>query len=247
MSDNKKTFHEWALESILFKGHQDWYFSFLKSERIAHVLALLSEKVVPEDRDFLLELVDQSSRVPHMVAHFAAGEVSIELVLADIFSLISAIRLSGTRGLVARDTASYIAQEYELVAQKLASRNQLSPFVSPQDFSVPDFLTRPRAPEALPLAHIPESEPHTTPKSVTRKLQALGTSGEGVVTPQSDRRTTILNFVLQNNGVSIKDICAVVPECSEKTVQRELTTLIASGQIKREGERRWSLYKPPQN
>jgi hypothetical protein len=45
MSDIKKTFHEIAVESILFKGQYDWYFCFLKSEKIAHVLALLSEKM----------------------------------------------------------------------------------------------------------------------------------------------------------------------------------------------------------
>src|SRR6185503_19572344 len=104
MSDNKKTFHEWALESILFKGRHDWYFCFLKAEKIAHVLALLSEKVVHEDRAWFLELVDDAADLPHMVAHFAAGDMAVELLLADIFSLISSIRLSGTRGFVARDT-----------------------------------------------------------------------------------------------------------------------------------------------
>jgi hypothetical protein len=33
-------FHEIALKSILFKGRTDIYFCYLKSEKIAHVLAL---------------------------------------------------------------------------------------------------------------------------------------------------------------------------------------------------------------
>ncbi len=240
MSDNKKTFHEWALESILFKGRQDWYFCFLKAEKIAHVLALLSEKVVHEDRSWFLELVVEAASLPHMVAHFVAGEAEIEPVLADIFSLASLIRISGTRGFIAHDTAAYIAQEYEAIAQKLASGNQLSPFVSPQDFSVPDFLLRPKAPEALPLARIPNTQPQVP----TSRLVPHKEPQEGQPQGSIDRRATILHFVLQNKGVSIKEICAVVPDCSEKTVQRELTTLIGQGLIKREGERRWSVYKP---
>ena len=239
MSDNKKTFHEWALESILFKGRQDWYFCFLKAEKIVHVLALLSEKIVHEDKRWFFELVAEAASLPHTVAHFVAGEVEVEVVLADIFSLTSMVRISGTRGFIAHDTAVYIAQEYEAVAQKLASGNQLSPFVSPQDFSVPDFLLRPKAPEALPLAHIPSTTAPSLDKPVSRKQPQ-----EGQPSTSSDRRATILHFVLQNKAVSIKEICAIVPDCSEKTVQRELITLIGQGLIKREGERRWSVYKP---
>jgi hypothetical protein len=241
MGENKKTFHEWALESILFKGRQDWYFCFLKAERIAHVLALLSEKVVHEDRQWFLELVDEASDLPHVTAHFVAGDVAVELLLADIFSLISSVRLSGTRGFIARDTAQYIVQEYEAVAQKLIAGTQLSPFVSPQDFSVPDFLLRPKAPEALPL---PQETGVPVPVRQARPPQKRAQEEGGASAPQTDRRAAILHFVLQNKAVSIKEICAAVTDCSEKTVQRELTALIAEGLIKREGERRWSVYKP---
>ena len=44
MSDKKRDFHDIALNSSLFKGRNDWYFCFLKSERLAHVLAVLADK-----------------------------------------------------------------------------------------------------------------------------------------------------------------------------------------------------------
>lgn len=238
MSDNKKTFHEWALESILFKGRYDWYFCFLKAEKITHVLSLLSEKVVHKERGWFEEVVDRSSRLAPTIVHFAAEEASIEAVLADTFSLISLIRLSGTRGFLAQDTANYIAEQYELIAQKIASGNQLSPFVSPQDFSVPEFLSKPQPPAALPTSHFDPGLPSQNSPKNQQKREGAPSS-----TP-SERKATILHFVLQNKGVSIKEICAVVPDCSEKTVQRELATLITEGLIKREGERRWSIYKP---
>jgi hypothetical protein len=243
MSDIKKTFHELALESILFKGRHDWYFCYLKSERIAHVLVLLAMKINHDHPEWFIQLVDEACTLPHSIAHFVAGEVDVQVLLADIFSLLSSVRLSATRGYISKETALLIANEYELIAEKVASGNRLSPFVSQQDFAVPNFLERQERPHPLAVSDIPEtgvthrvSEAKEAPK---KQQKAPGTSPS-----PSDRTATILQYVKQNMGVSIKDIRAQVPGCSEKTIQRELTALIGQGLIKREGERRWSVYKP---
>jgi len=44
-------------------------------------------------------------------------------------------------------------------------------------------------------------------------------------------------------GVSIKDISIAFSGCSEKTIQREVNTLISKGQIKKTGSKRWSRYQ----
>ena len=59
---------------------------------------------------------------------------------------------------------------------------------------------------------------------------------------QKERMSLILDFVRKSGGVSIKEIAAVIKGCSEKTIQRELGTLIQKGYIERKGERRWSIY-----
>jgi hypothetical protein len=56
------------------------------------------------------------------------------------------------------------------------------------------------------------------------------------------RKNTILEFIKGHNNVSIKDIVPNITGCSEKTVQRELISLINEGKIKKIGERRWSKY-----
>jgi hypothetical protein len=43
-------------------------------------------------------------------------------------------------------------------------------------------------------------------------------------------------------GLSIKDISVSFSDCSEKTIQRELNSLISKGQIKKLGAKRWSRY-----
>lgn len=61
--------------------------------------------------------------------------------------------------------------------------------------------------------------------------------------PVIDRRTNVLNVIRDKGEATIKDIVEVISDCSEKTIQRELITLINDNVIVREGERRWSKYK----
>ncbi|MES2668402.1 MAG: hypothetical protein V4644_01775 [Patescibacteria group bacterium] len=57
------------------------------------------------------------------------------------------------------------------------------------------------------------------------------------------RRESIL-AVLSSKGPSyIKDISLVVRDVSEKTIQRELSVLVAEGKIVRKGDRRWTTYE----
>ena len=56
------------------------------------------------------------------------------------------------------------------------------------------------------------------------------------------RKSVILEYIKGHNDVNIKDIARNITGCSEKTIQRELISLIKEGKIKKIGERRWSKY-----
>lgn len=58
---------------------------------------------------------------------------------------------------------------------------------------------------------------------------------------QSSRREEILKLV-SHDPISIKDISNQIAGCSEKTIQRELNSLVDMNIIERIGERRWSKY-----
>jgi len=57
-----------------------------------------------------------------------------------------------------------------------------------------------------------------------------------------DRRETIMSVIKDKKKASIKDISTLIRGVSEKTIQRELSALISSGIVLKEGERRWSTY-----
>lgn len=71
---------------------------------------------------------------------------------------------------------------------------------------------------------------------VTPNVEVGGVMGES-------RRDKVLNVLRDKGEATIKDIIEIVTDCSEKTVQRELISLIKDNKVSREGERRWSKYK----
>ncbi len=62
------------------------------------------------------------------------------------------------------------------------------------------------------------------------------------VAKESPRIEIILSLAKKKTELSVKDISAVVSGVSEKTIQRDLLSLVAKGVFKKKGERRWSRY-----
>ncbi|MBX4192422.1 hypothetical protein KW798_02955 [Candidatus Parcubacteria bacterium] len=234
MPDKSKKFHHLALQSSLFKGHSDWYFCYLKSEKIAHVLYLLAQR--SNEKEALKDTLEEVSQLPSSFAHFAAGEVSSTAVLAHLFSLISYLRLAGTQHALSPENVSVFVQEVEQLVERISLHSQPSPFVAVEDLSVPLLEA-----EATPLV---------IPKSIAPIIKDIsqgqykGHLNNDDYKGQNDRSEQILRIIRSSSrAVSIKDISSQVKEVSEKTIQRELGVLIDRGLIKKEGERRWSVYR----
>ncbi len=62
------------------------------------------------------------------------------------------------------------------------------------------------------------------------------------VMQKNERQQLILGIIKEIGESSIKDISDNIKDCSEKTIQRELNTLIYDGVLRKVGERRWSKY-----
>jgi hypothetical protein len=62
------------------------------------------------------------------------------------------------------------------------------------------------------------------------------------VKDKNNRQEIIIAMLKKDKILTIKDFSVRIKDCSEKTIQRELMTLMAKGVLKKEGERRWSKY-----
>jgi hypothetical protein len=60
--------------------------------------------------------------------------------------------------------------------------------------------------------------------------------------PKDSRQAIIIKILSKKGGLNIKDFADSIKGVSVKTIQRELLSMVASGVLKKEGERRWSTY-----
>lgn len=83
----------------------------------------------------------------------------------------------------------------------------------------------------------------TTPHlGAADRSQRTTTTTQRSTATASTRRDQIITIIMDKKTVSIKDLSIEIKDCSEKTIQRELNTMIQNGVIRREGQRRWSTY-----
>lgn len=59
---------------------------------------------------------------------------------------------------------------------------------------------------------------------------------------KQERTDKIIAIIKDKKEATIKDIATLFTNCSEKTIQRELSDLIEKGQIQKTGAKRWSRY-----
>jgi len=82
-------------------------------------------------------------------------------------------------------------------------------------------------------------------------IKNKGFLNKGQISPSTkniERQEAIIKLVREKKEVNIKDILAIATisnGTSEKTIQRELLRLVASGVLHKQGERRWSRYSLP--
>jgi DNA-binding transcriptional ArsR family regulator len=79
-------------------------------------------------------------------------------------------------------------------------------------------------------------------KSVRIPAGDISSDAYFVYSKLTDRAERIKTVLEAKPQATIRDIAEIITDVSEKTIQRELNSLIEKGQVQREGERRWSRY-----
>ena len=176
-------------------------------------------------------------------AHFAHENAlrSLEVKLANakevleqfaqaLIALDSTIRISNASGVITQEVLGVVTGEIDTVLRSL------SPYIS-NETSISSMLSSQMASSAAS-----STTPSSTQVPAPRKAPAGSQNTAPKASPSPDRRTRIQTIVEAKGEASIKDISEIITDCSEKTVQREINTMIADNIIQRHGERRWSKY-----
>lgn len=109
---------------------------------------------------------------------------------------------------------------------------------------------KPTGTPAIPQGYLPSVRPETRIEMVKsssatgeKPLKQFG----AVSVKKNSRQSTIIALLKRKKEIMIKDVSPLISGCSEKTIQRELSAMVAAGILKKIGEKRWSRYTLVQN
>ena len=159
---------------------------------------------------------------------------------ATIRQLISEVRMLVFAGFVSPQNAEAVCGALDELGNflGLAQRTNLSENLR---ISKEELLDVPEIHKRL-LKDIKDRRPQKDISSIkdnATEYSATALMSQGNSTARS---ASILEVLRGGGELNIRDIAANLPEYGEKTIQRELNTLIARGSVRRIGARRWSKY-----
>jgi len=236
-----------------------------KTEKIITALYLVSDCMDNSDpiREKLRLIgVRLMSDIYHLsVASPVDRQTEIALPLSNISEIISLLKVSFMVGFISEMNALILQDELvKLATQLRESINQdknyllsldskmfaVEPIVSSKDNSRNNQLNMGSnlalnnsfyKGHKLDVSFMNNLSPLENDVSNSKKTQRSSPS------ERNNRREKILSLVKGKKNISIKDISLSFPDCSEKTISRELNVLISKGHIKKTGAKRWSRYQ----
>jgi DNA-binding transcriptional ArsR family regulator len=210
-------------------------FIYKKAERLAKAIHLITpaftESVSLRNRidAIAVGLVDAAILPPSS----ARTALSRELL-----TLSSVLSIARTGGLLSSMNAEIIAREAHMLLQEVAVYEE--PRLDLDEVpTLSDIAKRARKSEVSKSSATPRV---AAPRPSTLRKGHIKDKGESIGVHIKDRRDAVLSVIRNKGKASIKDISTLIRGVSEKTIQRELLTLIALGMVLKEGERRWSTY-----
>jgi DNA-binding transcriptional ArsR family regulator len=214
-------------------------FIYKKAERLAKALHLITPAF--QDSTILKDKIDAIA-LALVAAAVLPPPVARTTLSRELLSLSSIISIARTGGLLSHMNAEIISREAHGLLQEVAGYEE--PRVALEEAPTLSIISRDaRKKEAMegriaaPALGKAKAE-MTLRKEGTRAKKDISDNGA----PSGERTGAVLSVIKDKGKVSIKDISTLIRGVSEKTIQRELSALVASGVVRKEGERRWSTY-----
>ncbi len=168
----------------------------------------------------------------------------ISVSLAHIHELLSFIEIAFTIGFISEMNTNILKKEFMILVSDLKEKQTKDKhFTFTLDEKMFDI---PKQEEVIPIKDKRTS--YNTMSFINNKSPLLNIEPKKSnitvtsLAERQDRSNKILSLIKDKKDISIKDISLSFTDCSEKTIQRELNTLVSKGQIKKSGSKRWSRY-----
>jgi hypothetical protein len=186
----------------------------------------------------------------------------ISVSLTHIYELLSFIEIAYTIGFISEMNTMILKKEFSSLASDLKSKlskdKHFTFTLDDKMFELPELINSNKNENYNDIGQpfIKDKRTSFNTMSFTNNKSPLpslqprkNNSSATSLADRQERSNKIISIIkdkklLSGNqtGVSIKDISLSFTDCSEKTIQRELNSLVLKGQLKKTGAKRWSRY-----
>lgn len=210
---------------------------YRRVERICAALYLLTRHI-PESEPLRMEIRSQAiallEKVLYMKDEMRATESSALISFeSSIRRLISLIRILTAAGRVSFQNAETV----------IGALDELSGFiVSSRRSSLSETISLNREELIGDTSPLNDRQSLKDIKDTKKYIKDRADLSDTSSSSPSSRAQGIVAVLRGAGELGIKDISARLPDYSEKMIQRELAALVLSGEVKKEGSKRWSRY-----
>jgi len=220
---------------------------FKKIEKIVSVLFYILSYVDTKDSSvFMSDTLKKESFKLHELSLSALHALpntqtdSLRSVRYQLITIDSTVRVAEAGRIIATDLAQLLTEQIDVVQRYLGNH-----YLQATGLSVKDLHEVAISTTASASKPSGASTP-TTPTKRARRVQVpagdISSDAYMVYSQLTDRAERIKTVLEAKPQATVKDVAEIITDVSEKTIQRELNSLIEKGQVLREGERRWSKY-----
>lgn len=222
--------------------NNDNYFRhiFKKTEKIISVVFYILNNTEPNKKsETLFSNIASKAHFAHenalrtLEVKPASSKEVLEQFAQSLVGLDSTLRIAAAASIITQEVLAVLVTEIDTVLRGL--RTYIVSNQSADEFIFSgSFGSAMGTSNDTPQTHTPKAKSPTIPKEEKSQVP--------VASVTDDRRTRIKTILEAKGEATIKDISEIITDVSEKTIQRELNTMIEENTVKRQGERRWSKY-----
>ncbi len=220
-----------------------------------NALSLFSDLVSLSQRKFSLpESLSDSSHVLEIIsmldiAHTARmiSEMNYSILRKEYEELLKTIETRFKRNEAGEEAISFSPEFFGYVDEEgsnTPAEKFSADFYKGQELKFPKSLSFKNFEHTEKHQYSPPSQskdPHNqgpfTKRNISQKTGPVKKSSRA-----KERKEAILSRFKRGQQMSIKDISKEINDCSEKTIQRELISLVNKGVLVKQGKKRWSTY-----
>lgn len=229
---------------------------FKKSERISLVTYIITEHLKDEEplKWSLRQTANKILQCGIFKSHTQMSESDMVEIQTDLARILSLYEIAYHVNFISAMNFSIIRYEILMLGNDLkgfASPDEMNVEITRNDFQI-DVKTVVDREEQRTQTHQEENfykikTTESGPAKLINRGVSKGQENKSTVelkghVKDMDRVKEIRDIIRARGNVNIKDISSLITNCSEKTIQRALSSMVESGDIHKEGERRWSTY-----